>query len=75
MFSYNFMVTSIRAITQELDGFGARYANQIEHRYVDNRPLSEELRESNDALAARIVDVLKRDGTGVQKVAKVQVGA
>jgi biopolymer transport protein ExbB/TolQ len=75
MFSYNFMVTSIRAITQELDGFGARYANQIEHRYVDNRPLSEELRESNDALAARIVEALKRDGTGVQKVAKVQVRA
>ena len=55
MFSYNFMVTSIRAITQELDGFAARYANQIEHRYVDNRPLSEEIRESNEALAARIV--------------------
>jgi len=65
MFSYNFMVTSIRAITQELDGFAARYANQIEHRYVDNRTLSEELKESNDTLAARIVDVLRRDGTAV----------
>ena len=65
MFSYNFMVTSIRAITQELDGFAARYANQIEHRYVDNRTLSEELKESNDTLAARIVDALKREGTAV----------
>lgn len=54
MFSYNFMVTTIRHITQELDGFAARLVNQIEHQYVDNRPLSEEIRESNEALAARI---------------------
>ena len=44
MFSYNFMVTTIRAITQELDGFASRYANQLEHLYVDNRPLSEEIK-------------------------------
>ena len=44
MFAYNFMVTTIRAITLELDGFASRYANQIEHHYVDNRPLSEEIR-------------------------------
>jgi hypothetical protein len=44
-----------------LDGFASRYANQIEHRYVDNRPLSEEIRDSNNALAARIVSALKRD--------------
>lgn len=61
MFSYNFMVTTIRAITQELDGFASRYANQIEHKYVDNRPLSEELRSSNETLAARIVSALKRE--------------
>jgi len=61
MFSYNFMVTSIRAITQELDGFGARLANQIEHRYVDNRPLSEELQSANEALATRIVGALRRE--------------
>jgi biopolymer transport protein ExbB/TolQ len=61
MFSYNFMVTSIRAITQELDGFASRFANQIEHRYVDNRPLSEEIRAANDALANRIVGALGRD--------------
>ena len=29
MFAYNFMVTTVRAITQELDGFASRYANQI----------------------------------------------
>ncbi|MBW8864561.1 MAG: MotA/TolQ/ExbB proton channel family protein [Verrucomicrobia bacterium] len=39
MFAYNFMVTTIRNITQELDGFAARYANQIEHTYVDNRDI------------------------------------
>ncbi len=43
MFAYNFMVTSIRAITQELDGFATRYATQIEHAYVDNRDLEEKI--------------------------------
>ena len=62
MFSYNFMVTSIRALTQELDLFGARYANQIEHRYVDSRTVSEEMKEANETLANRIVEALKRDG-------------
>jgi biopolymer transport protein TolQ len=43
MFAYNFMVTSIRAITQELDNFSSEYATQIEHKYVDNRSLADEL--------------------------------
>lgn len=59
MFSYNFMVTTIRSITQELDGFAARYANQLEHTYVDNRPLSEELKAANDALAERLVEAMQ----------------
>lgn len=78
MFSYNFMVTTIRAITQELDGYSSRYANQMEHLYVDNRPLSEELKESNktlassiaqsnESLAARIVGAIK-DRTAEREV-------
>ncbi|MDD5138773.1 MAG: MotA/TolQ/ExbB proton channel family protein [Verrucomicrobiales bacterium] len=59
MFAYNFMVTTIRAITQELDGFATRYATQIEHVYVDNRPLAEEIRSANEALAGRIVEGLR----------------
>ena len=59
MFAYNFMVTTIRHITQELDGFASRYANQIEHVYVDNRPLSEEIKSANEALAGRIIEGLK----------------
>ena len=43
MFAYNFMVTTIRGITQELDGFASRYANQIEHAYVDNRDLEDKI--------------------------------
>jgi biopolymer transport protein TolQ len=43
MFGYNFMVTTIRNITQELDGFAARYANQIEHNYVDNRDIEDKI--------------------------------
>jgi len=59
MFAYNFMVTTIRAITQELDGFASRYANQIEHVYVDHRPLADEIRDANEVLAGRIVGALK----------------
>jgi biopolymer transport protein ExbB/TolQ len=43
MFAYNFMVTTIRAITQELDGFATRYATQIDHVYVDNRDLEDKI--------------------------------
>ncbi len=35
MFAYNFMVTTIRSITQELDGFVTELSTQLEHRYVD----------------------------------------
>jgi biopolymer transport protein ExbB/TolQ len=63
MFAYNFMVTTIRAITQELDGFATRYANQIEHVYVDHRPLWEEIREANEVLAGHIVGALKGNET------------
>jgi len=43
MFAYNFMVTSIRHLTQELDGFNSRFANQIEHTYVDNRDVEDRI--------------------------------
>jgi biopolymer transport protein TolQ len=46
MFAYNYMVTSIRAITQELDGFASEYATALEHKYVDHRSLVDELREA-----------------------------
>jgi biopolymer transport protein ExbB/TolQ len=65
MFSYNFMVTTVRGITQELDGFASRFANQMEHRYVDNRPLSDEIRDSNEMLATRIVNALRSDRAAV----------
>jgi biopolymer transport protein TolQ len=61
MFAYNFMVTTIRHITQELDGYATRFATQIEHQYVDSRPLSEELKEANEGLAVSIVVALKGD--------------
>ena len=68
MFAYNFMVTSIRGITQELDGFAARYANQIEHKYVDNRPFSEEIKLANETLATRIIEGLRDDGAGLTAI-------
>jgi biopolymer transport protein TolQ len=46
MFAYNFMVTTIRGITQELDGFAARYATQIDHAYVENRNLEEKIADA-----------------------------
>ena len=63
MFAYNFMVTTIRHITQELDGYASRYANQIEHVYVDHRPLAEEIRAANDRLAGQIAEALKDNET------------
>jgi biopolymer transport protein ExbB/TolQ len=59
MFAYNFMVTSIRAITQELDGYATRYATQIEHKYVDHRPMAEEIRDANEELVEKIVGVIR----------------
>lgn len=46
MFAYNYMVTMIRAITQELDNFVTEYATAVEHVYVDNRPVSEEIADA-----------------------------
>jgi biopolymer transport protein ExbB/TolQ len=45
MFAYNYMVTTIRGITQELDGFSAEYATALEHKYGDNRSMVDELKE------------------------------
>jgi biopolymer transport protein ExbB/TolQ len=45
MFAYNYMVTMVRAITQELDAFASEYATAIEHKYVDHRSMVDELRE------------------------------
>ena len=70
MFAYNFMVTSIRAITQELDAFATELVTAMEHAYVDNRALgqeiteanrilSDELTRSNVALGDRIVGALR----------------
>ena len=59
MFGYNFMVTTIRAITQELDGFASRYATQIEHVYVDNRALAEEIKNANLEMTETIVAAIK----------------
>ena len=46
MFAYNYMVTTIRAITQELDAFSNEYATALEHKYVDNRAIADEIRSA-----------------------------
>jgi len=46
MFAYNYMVTTIRAITQELDAFSNEYATALEHKYVDNRAIADEIRNA-----------------------------
>jgi biopolymer transport protein ExbB/TolQ len=46
MFAYNYMVTTIRAITQELDGFATEFATELEHKYVDNRGIAGEIRDA-----------------------------
>jgi biopolymer transport protein TolQ len=41
MFGYNFLVTSIRAMTVDMDNFAAELSSEFAHRYVDHgtRPL------------------------------------
>jgi biopolymer transport protein ExbB/TolQ len=46
MFAYNYMVTTIRSMTQELDNFVTELATAVEHIYVDNRPVSEEIADA-----------------------------
>lgn len=46
MFAYNYMVTTIRAMTQQLDNFVTELATAFEHAYVDNRPVSEEIADA-----------------------------
>lgn len=59
MFAYNFMVTNIRGITQELDSFAIRLATQIEHAYVDTRPLSDEIKAANESLIEKIMGTMR----------------
>jgi len=35
MFGYNFMVTQVRGITQELDDFASEFSTQLNHAYVE----------------------------------------
>jgi biopolymer transport protein ExbB/TolQ len=63
MFAYNYMVTTIRAITQELDAFASEFATQMEYRYVDNRPLAEELREALQGMSRPAAPATPHDGT------------
>jgi biopolymer transport protein ExbB/TolQ len=60
MFAYNFMVTSVRAITQELDAFATEFATAVEHSHVDNRPLGEEIQAANQILVTEIAQANER---------------
>ena len=55
MFAYNYMVTTIRAITQELDAFANEYATALEHKYVDNRAIADEIRNALQTSLAPLV--------------------
>ena len=46
MFAYNYMITKVRALTQELDNFTAEYCAALEHNYADNRAISEEIADA-----------------------------
>lgn len=58
MFAYNFQVTNIRGMTQEMDNFVSELVTAFEHRYVDNRPLAEEIRDALAQQASVSTDVL-----------------
>lgn len=52
MFAYNLMITSIRQLTQELDNFNSEITTSIEHQYVDNRALADEIADALRAMRA-----------------------
>jgi biopolymer transport protein ExbB/TolQ len=52
MFAYNLMITSIRQLTQELDNFNSEISTDLEHRYVDNRALADEIADALRAMQA-----------------------
>ena len=64
MFAYNYMVTMIRGITQQLDNFTTEYATAIEHGYVDNRAVAEEIADAIKRLRDE-----EKEGTGQPAVA------
>ncbi len=43
MFAYNFMVTQVRGITQELDDYASELATQLDHTYVDQTGQTQEI--------------------------------
>jgi hypothetical protein len=68
MFAYNYMVTTIRAITQELDGFATEYATQLEHKYVDNRALADEIRDALQGSVGRQAPRAEFEATEPERV-------
>lgn len=52
MFAYNLMITSIRQLTQELDNFNSEITTAVEHQYVDNRALADEIADALRAMRA-----------------------
>jgi biopolymer transport protein ExbB/TolQ len=58
MFAYNFQVTNIRGITNELDNFVSELETAFGHRYVDNRALAEEIRDAVETRFIRLQDVI-----------------
>ena len=39
-------ITAIRGITQELDNFNSEVMTDLEHQYVDNRALADEIADA-----------------------------
>jgi len=70
MFAYNYMITMIRGITQELDNFNSELSTSMEHVYVDNRSVAEEM---TDALKqvfperASTLDRLSKADSGMER--------
>lgn len=60
MFAFNFMVTTIRHMTQELDNFNAELSTAIEHKYVDNRALADEIADALRSLGKQREEVIAK---------------
>lgn len=58
MFAYNFQVTNIRGLTNELDNFVSELEVAFGHRYVDNRAIAEEISDAVETRFIRLQDAV-----------------
>ncbi len=75
MFAYNFMVTQIRALTQQLDDYASEFATHLEHTFVDARVQRETESTPPEAAAATASSARPSPGASLLAATQPQMGS